>query len=644
MIYLLKVIKQKIKMTDKINKKIEINLVDLLKSNIPFIFEDGKINIEKLKQSLEGKLIENGDDRFYFNWSGKNRVFQAIQAPAYSTLAPLKEKSINWDKTENIVIVGENLETLKLLLKPYFGQVKVIYIDPPYNTGKDFVYKDDFSSPLKTYLEKTGQIDAEGNKLTTNTETSGRYHSDWLNFMYPRLFLARNLLSDDGVIFISIDDHEVHHLRMIMDEIFGEENVEIMIWYKIPEDGTAGQGKMKITYRFRFDHEYIIVGYKNKDKTIFNKPLILKSFKQKYSNPDNDPRGEWISCEICKSEEKSNPKGKNYYTVITPKGIKITRQWHISKEEFEKLNNEKRIYWGDGTIIPRLKKFINEPQLITPSSIIKNISQTQGNKDIKKLFDGNLLFENPKPTELISWLLKLSTNKDSVIFDFFAGSGTTGQAVWELNKEDGGKRKFILVQLDEPVDEIKETGKNAKKLGLNTIADICIERLKRVSEKMKKSDDEKLIKENENLDLGFKVFKLAPSNFNLKEEFELEENKNLEELKKQYLEKLSVFVDQPLVYGKTSKINVVYEILIKNGFSLTSKIEEIKIADNIFYYAKDEKNNLEIFINLEEKITDKTVEEIRTNKYKEKTFVFFDNALTDSQKINLNTFVKLKVI
>ncbi|MEM4325676.1 MAG: hypothetical protein QXU40_00005 [Candidatus Pacearchaeota archaeon] len=185
----------------------------------------------------------------------------------------------------------------------------------------------------------------------------------------------------------------------------------------------------------------------------------------------------------------------------------------------------------------------------------------------------------------------------------------------KLNKEDGGKRKFILVQLDEPVDETKETGKNAKKLGLNTIADICIERLKRVSEKMKKSDDEKLIKENENLDLGFKVFKLAPSNFNLKEEFELEENKNLEELKKQYLEKLSFFVDQPLVYGKSSKINVVYEILIKNGFSLTSKIEEIKIADNIFYYAKDEKNNLEIFINLEEKITDKTVEEIRTNDW-----------------------------
>ncbi|MCX7881013.1 MAG: site-specific DNA-methyltransferase [Patescibacteria group bacterium] len=210
------------KKISKIDKKIDINLIDLIKKDLPFIFEDGKVNIQKLKNLINGKVIENEDDRFYFNWSGKNKVYKAIESPAYSTLIPLKNKSVDFEKTENIVIIGENLETLKLLLRPYFGKVKVIYIDPPYNTGKDFIYKDDFSIPLKTYLEKTGQIDTEGNKLTTNTETSGRYHSDWLNFMYPRLFLARSLLSDDGVIFISIDDNELHHLRMIMDEIFGE--------------------------------------------------------------------------------------------------------------------------------------------------------------------------------------------------------------------------------------------------------------------------------------------------------------------------------------------------------------------------------------------------------------------------------------
>ncbi len=640
-------------MSEKINKSVKIDIKEGLNKIYPEVFEDGKVNFEKLKTLLSGEIIEKEDDRFYFNWAGKSNLFKLIQAPAYGTLKPDKEKSVDFDRTENVVIVGENLETLKLLLKPYFGKVKMIYIDPPYNTGKDFIYRDNFKEPLKDYLEKTGQIDSEGQKLTTNTEASGRYHSDWLNFIYPRLFLARSLLRDDGVIFISIDDHEVHNLRKIIDEIFGEENVEMMIWYKIPETGTAGQGKMKMTTRFRVDNEYILVGYKNINKILFGKPLRIKEFKNEYANPDNDLRGNWISCELCKSEEKSNPKGKNYYTVTTPKGINITRQWHITEEEFKQLDGDNRIYWGDGTIIPRLKRFLNEPQPVTPSSLIKNISQTQGNRELKNLFNGKLTYDNPKPLELISWLIEISTSSDSLILDFFAGSGTTGHAVWNLNKEDGGNRKFILVQLDEEVldEEIKKQ--------FPTVADICIERLRRVSERYKKENTPSLrdtpLKEGNSPSMkgwqakpdgvvfGFKVFKLDKSNFNLKDEFEFDPSENKEELKKRYLEWLGMFVEQPLV-PNWQKIDVIYEVMLKEGLNLNSKIEKIKIKNDEFYYVKDEEQNLDFYISLKDKFTPETIEEIRTSKYKGKMFVFIDKALTDNNKINLSAFVRLKVI
>ena len=236
----------------RINKIVKTDIKEGLKRIYPEVFEDNKINFGKLKALLSGEIIEKEDDRFYFNWAGKSGLYKLIQAPAYATLKPDKDKSVDFDNTENIVIAGENLETLKLLLKPYFGKVKMIYIDPPYNTGKDFIYRDNFKEPLKDYLEKTGQVDSEGKKLTTNTEAGGRYHSDWLNFMYPRLFLARSLLKDDGVIFISIDDHEVHHLRMIMDEIFGEENFAGNI-IAITNRGGRDYGGIART------HEYILV-------------------------------------------------------------------------------------------------------------------------------------------------------------------------------------------------------------------------------------------------------------------------------------------------------------------------------------------------------------------------------------------------
>jgi len=399
-------------------------------------------------------------------WEDKPEKVAELCKEKLPVLEEDKSKEIKTDENKpiNILIEGDNYHALSVLNYTHKGKIDVIYIDPPYNTGnKEFVFND----------------------RIVDLEDSYR-HSKWLSFMYKRLKLAKNLLSNKGVIFVSINDIELAQLKLLCDEIFEEKNTEIMIWYKIPEEGTAGQGKMKITYRFRLDHEYILLCYKNKNKTTFNKPLCIKEVKNRYGNPDNDPRGDWISCEICKSKQKSNPNGKNYYTIITPKGRKITRQWHISKEEFEKLDKDNRIYWGNGNIIPRLKKFINEPRPITPSSIIQNISQTEANRELIQIL-GKGKFDNPKPIRLIKWLLEISSNKNSTVLDFFAGSGTTGHAVLELNKEDGGNRRFILVTNNEN----------------NICTDVCYPRIEKVIKGYKTLKGEKV----EGLGGNLKYFK-----------------------------------------------------------------------------------------------------------------------------------------
>ncbi len=387
------------------------------------------------------------------NWIGKEAVVNHDKEVPFRLLKKVKAHSVG--DSQNLIIKGDNLEGLKALMPYYIGKVKCIYIDPPYNTGNEsWVYNDKVNSPkIKKWF----------NKVVNRDDLCK--HDKWLCMMYPRLKLLRDLLSDDGAMFISINDYEIHNLLHLMNEIFGEDNVELMIWYKIPEEGTAGQGKMKITHRFRLDHEYVLTCYKNKDNKKFNKPLRLKKVKNEYGNPDNDSRGNWMSCEICKSEQKSNPNGKNYYSIKTPSGRIIERQWHMSYEEFLELDKDKRIYWGSGRSVPRLKKFLEEPAPTTPSSIIANISQTEANNELKEIF-GEKQFDNPKPTNLIKWLLEISTDKDSIVLDSFAGSGTTGHAVLDLNKEDGGNRKFILIEMEDDI---------AKK--------ITAERIKRAIEK-----------------------------------------------------------------------------------------------------------------------------------------------------------------
>lgn len=628
---------------EKINKSVKLDIKEALKNAMPQIFEDNKVNLNELKALLSGEIIEKEDDRFYFNWAGKNELFRLIQAPAYSTLKADKKKSVDFDNTENLVIVGENLETLKLLLKPYFNRVKMIYIDPPYNTGKDFIYKDNFKEPLKDYLEKTGQIDSEGSKLTTNTEASGRYHSDWLDFMYSRLFLAKSLLREDGVIFVSIDDNEVHHLRMIMDEIFGEENfIGTIIWKNkfgagAQNKGIIGMHEYILCYANNFTIiESIEIPYSDKIRGMFNK---------KDENFDKfGPYATW-PLETTSMEDRPNLR-----FPISYKGEKIwpKKQWLWSKERVEEALSKNLLVFSKtrNKWSVRFKRYLRDPEGKEregkPISIFDGPYTQEGTKEINEIF-GKQVFTFPKPSSLIAKLLEFSINKgkenNDVILDFFAGSGPTGHAVWKLNKRNiKNNKKFILVQLEEPVDDKTEAGKNALKLGLKTVADICIERLKRVSDEYRK---EKTLFGKQ--DFGFKVFKLDKSNFNLKDEFEIPEDKDAKELKKKYLDWLGIWVKEPLVAG-WKPLDIVYEVMLKEGFDLNSQIEEMKIKSNNFLHVVDKKGEQEFYISLDDKINKSTIEEVRTAIYKGKTFVFLDKALTDNDKINLKAFVRVKVI
>lgn len=643
------------KNAQNVNKSVSVDIKEGLKEIYPEVFEDNKINFEKLKSLLSGEIIEKEDDRFYFNWAGKSGLYKIIQSPAYGTLKPDKKKSVDFDNTENIVIVGENLETLKLLLKPYFGKVKMIYIDPPYNTGKDFIYRDNFKEPLKDYLEKTGQIDSEGKKLTTNTESSGRYHSDWLNFMYPRLFLSRSLLRDDGVIFISIDDNEVHNLRKIMDEIFAEDNFIGQIINKSNPRGSQEPCGIST------EHEYILCYTKSKEG-------IYSILGRERSEDDeefafitaNGKRARLLGLRKRGGDWRRSDRPNMFYPFyVNPKTkeVAIHKKLGYTKKVFpiRPDGKESRWTWGKKTARTRINE-LTAKEIKRGNKVVfdiyridllevrlgnrkheklksvwldKELNYQHARQYFKELFGNSELFDFPKSPELAQKLMLSLDVKDCLVLDFFAGSGTTGHSVWDSNKEDGGNRKFILVQLNEEVqdEEIKKE--------FPTVADICVERLRRVSKKYKR--------ENANQDFGFKVFRLDKSNFNLKDEFEIQEGQDAEELKKKYLEWLGMFVDQPLISG-WQKIDVIYEVMLKEGLNLNSKIERVKIKQNNFYYVKDKEQNLEFYSCLEDKIETDTVEEIRTTKYKGKMFVFLDKALTDNDKINLCAFVRLKVI
>lgn len=487
--------------------------IEAIKKILPDCFDkDGNLIAGKLKEVLSGDFEKPDTERFTFNWAGKQKAREiAYKTYTEGTLKFDKDRSKNFETTKNLIIEGDNLQVLKLLKNSYKGKVKCIYIDPPYNTGSDFVYNDKFELDIKKYLIETGEIDEETGEQMADyiQKDDGKKHSKWLSFMYPRLMVAREMLREDGVIFISIDDNEVHHLRLLMNEVFGEgEFVGDFVWQKQGNDNKSIFSGVKT---FRNDHESVIVYSKDKDSVEFKRPEEESEFKNDYGNADNDHRGNWMSAELGKSDARSLPHGKNYYTLTSPNGTQWTRQWHYSEKEMEDLIYENKVYFGkDGNSVPRLKKFLNETSSKIPSSLLTNKGSTKsGQFDLQQLFENIDIFSYPKPVSLIKHLLQISTGAGDLILDFFAGSGTTGQAVMELNQEEldkaakdgmfedktaeAGGRKFILVQLPEKINEKKE----AFKTGYRKISDITIERVKRAGQKYKSVDN------------GFKVLQLA---------------------------------------------------------------------------------------------------------------------------------------
>lgn len=535
--------------------------IEKLKTIFPDVFTEGKVDFDKLQQVL-GNYIETSSERYNFTWNGKSQALRLAQTPSMGTLRPCKEESKDWDTTENLYIEGDNLEVLKLLQKSYHGNVKMIYIDPPYNTGGDFVYPDNFKDSIENYKLITGQIDSEGNSISSNSETSGRYHTDWLNLMYPRLRLARNLLTDDGVVFISIDDNEQDNLKKLCNEIFGENNfVASVVW----ERAFAPKNDAKYVSN---SHDYILVFAKNISLFSIGKLDRTQEANDRYKNLDNDPRGIWTSGDLTvKTYSESYD-----YEIITPSGKRVRptsgRCWFTSKERMMALIADNRIWFGEhGDNTPRIKRFLSEVQSgMVPISIWynKDVGHNQeGRQEIKMLFDDKGYFDGPKPVRLLHKILKVANvSENDIVLDFFSGSATTAHAVMQLNAEDQGKRKFIMVQLPEPCDEKSE----AYKAGYKNICEIGKERIRRAGEKIK----EEAGLTAADLDIGFKVFKLDTSNIR---KWQPDYN-HIEQ-------SLTDYVDN-YVDGR-SELDVVYEIMLKCGLDLTYPIDEYEFDGKKVY-------------------------------------------------------------
>lgn len=463
------------------------------------------INFELLKQMLSEDVIDS-DEAYEFTWVGKKAAIVEANKPIRKTLRPCKEESVNWDTTENLYIEGDNLEVLKLLQESYLGKVKMIYIDPPYNTGNDFIYQDDFSISLDEYDEQRGTFDEERNRLFKNIDSNGRFHSDWCSMIYPRLILSRNLLSNNGVIFISIDDNEMDNLQKICDEVFGSHNhVGTVIW----ERAFAPKNDAKY---FSASHDFILVYAKNINLFEIGKLPRTEEANARYKNPDNDPRGPWAA---------DNMTVKTYsaaydYPITTPSGTVISptngRCWFTSKERMQKLIDEGRVYFGaNGDNTPRLKRYLADVQQgMTPTTIWKydEVGHNQeGRQELKKLFNGRGYFDSPKPQRLIERILKIANlSENSIVVDFFSGSASTAQAVLQNNINEQKNCKYIMIQIPEACAETSDAFKD----GYKTICEIGKERIRRAGNKIKEENP----LTTQDLDIGFRVLKLADSNMN----------------------------------------------------------------------------------------------------------------------------------
>lgn len=551
-------------------EKLDGKSMDIVEQNIkqlnelfPEVFSEGKIKFDQLQELLGDYVVED-EDHYNFTWHGKRKAGRLAQTPSTGTLRPCKEESVDWDTTQNLFIEGDNLEVLKLLQKSYHRQVKMIYIDPPYNTGNDFVYEDDFKDGVKNYLEMTGQLDGEGKKMGTNSSAAGRYHTNWLNMMYPRLKLARNLLRDDGVIFVSIDDNESDNLKKLCNEVFGEENFIAQAgWQKVYSP------KNQARYLSN-DYEFVLIYCKQISNFDIGLLPRTEEMNKRYKNPDNDPRGDWKPGDLVAAGERSgghyivkNPfTGEEHYV---PPG----KHWAYSETTMKEMLADNRIYWGkNNDSFPSSKQFLSEvKQGRVASSLFsyKDYGHTdEAKKDFIKLFgeEGRTIFETLKPVKLIKQLARIANiSSDDIVLDFFAGSGTTAQSIFSYNHEESSTVKFLLVQIPEETEE-KST---ARQYGYKNIADISKERIRRAAKKIHEENPKY------KGDLGFKVFKLDSSNIKRWEA-------DFDTLEQDLLNAVD-YIKQD-----RSSEDVLYELLLKYGLDLTVPIETRTIAEKTVYF------------------------------------------------------------
>lgn len=627
-----------------------------LKELFPEILTDGdKIDFDMLKTVL-GEVVETEQERYQFTWLGKKKMILGVQKPSKGTLRPVSEKSKNFDTTENLYIEGDNLEVLKLLQKSYNGKIKMIYIDPPYNTGNDFIYKDNFKDGINNYLEQTGQIDSEGNRLSTNTESNGRFHTDWLNMIYSRLKVSKNLLSEDGIVFISIDDKEQSNLKKVCDEIYGENNFIAQLIHV--NNSSKNQAKHIGT-----NHEYCLVYCKNKNSLTNSNWNVPKNNIKEFIKRANYLVSQNLSQTEVENELKQLVKyprfydfdhyyyvdNKGVYRTDNPGGVsdgnteseiihpitqkpcnKPSHGWRYKESTIREMESQNMWHFGkDETIIPTPKRYLLDYPVQTPKSVLFYDSQI----DSKILLKEKLFFDFPKPVAFIKQLLVMHTKKDDIVLDFFSGSATTAHATMQLNAEDGGNRKFIMVQLPEVLDEKSEAYKN----GYRTICDIGEERIRRAGEKIiaelkEKQQKAGMLDENtvdlDSLDIGFKVLKLDTSNIrewnvdfaNLADELDLYET--------------------PFIDGR-SELDIVYEIMLKQGLELTYPIETFEEKGKTIYdiaYGS-------LFICLSQEITTDIAKAIiarRDEHGTETSSVIFSDAgfSNDSDKLNCMEILK----
>ena len=524
------------------------------------------IDFDKLRQLLSSDIVEGNEERYQFTWPDKRKAILAANAPINATLRPCPEESVDFDTTQNLYIEGDNLDVLKCLKETYLHKVKMIYIDPPYNTGNDFVYEDDFAESASEYLANSGQFDEQGNRLVTNTESNGRFHTDWLNMIYPRLKVARDLLTEDGVIFISIDDHEVENLRKVCDEVFGECNfIATLVWER------AFSPKNDAKY-ISNSHDYVLMYAKSAANFVIGRLERTAEANARYSNPDNDPRGVWMSSDISVKTYNASCD----YPIITPSGKVVEppagRCWSLSKNAFFERLQDNRIWFGpNGDNTPRMKRFLSELKFegMAPTSILfyKDVGHSQeGAQEVVSLFGDKGVFDGPKPVRLLERLITLANLKeDSIVLDFFSGSATTAHAVMKKNVEKEKNCRFIMVQLPEEVSDKK------KDQGYKNICEIGKERIRRAGAKIKAENPEKA----QHLDTGFRVLKLDSSN--MKDVFySPKETSQLEMFR---------YVDN--VKDDRTSEDLLFQVMLELGATLDSKIEESEVDGRTIYNVAD---------------------------------------------------------